>query len=206
MINRKRYLVIIAGIMMACLLLLSGCFSRSAPHVSYFSFLTMAQLDEMLVLATLPEVKLGIGPVTIPDQLKRAQIATRQHGNQYAFDEFNRWAGVLENDLTAVLGENLGQLLGTKKIDFFPWMDYLKPTYHVMVDVVRLDGALDGEAVLSARWTIAEADDKKLLASGKIDYRQPLSEASFPALVKAESQLLSALSKEIAKEIAALAK
>jgi uncharacterized lipoprotein YmbA len=191
---------------LACLLLLPGCFSRSVPHVTYFSFLTMAQLNEPLGIDSMPELQLGIGPITIPDSLKRAQIATRQHGNQYEFDEFNRWAGVIENDLTAVIGENLGQLLGTEKIDFFPWMNYFKPTYRVVIDVVRLDGALDGEAVLSARWTIAEADGKKLLASGKNDYRHPLSEASFAALVKAESQLIAALSKEIAQDIAALAK
>jgi uncharacterized lipoprotein YmbA len=206
MITRTRYLVRIAGLLVACLLLLAGCLSRSAPHVTYFSFLTMAQLDETPALADLPEVILGVGPTTVPDQLKRAQIATRQHGNQFKFDEFNRWVGVLENDLTTVLGENLGQLLSTEKIDFFPFMPHFKPTYRIAVDVIRLDGALDGEAVLTARWAISDATGKELLASGKSDYRQALSEASFAALVKAESQLLAALSKEIAKEIVTLAK
>lgn len=205
MITRTRYLVRIAGLLMACLLLLAGCLSRSAPHVTYFSLLTMQQLGETQVTAALPEVKLGIGPITIPDPLKRAQIATRQHGNQYEFNEFNRWAGVLENDLTTVFGENLGQLLGTEKIGFFPWMSHFHPTYRVVIDVIRLDGALDGEAVLSARWTIADGDGKKLLASGKNDYRQPVGAASFAALVTAESQLVATLSKEIAKEVAALA-
>lgn len=206
MIIHKRVLIGIAATLAACLLLLTGCFSRSSPQVAYFSLLTMAQLDVATVVATLPETKLGIGPITIPDRMKRAQIVTRQHGNQYAFDEYNRWAGVLESDLTTVIGENLGKLLGTEHIGAFPWMSHFEPTYRIVVDIIQLDGALDGEAVLSARWAVADADGKKVLASGKSDYRQPLSEASFAALIKAESQLLAALCLDLAKAVGGLAK
>lgn len=187
-------------------LLAAGCISRSAPTVNYYSLMTMEQLNAAESLASLPDVRLGVGPVTIPDSLKRSQIATRQQGNRYQFDEFNRWAGVLERDITAVLGDNLGQLLGVDKVGFFPWMQHFKPTYRVMVDVVRFDGALDGEAVLSARWAVAGADGEDFLAGGKSVYRQPLEEAGYAALVKAESRLLAAFSREIAGAIVALAK
>jgi len=206
MITCKLNRVAIAGILLVCLSLMTGCLNRNVPHVTYFSFLTMEQLGETQVLASLPDVKLGIGPITIPDRLKRAQIATRQQGNQYEFDEYHRWAGVLENDLTSVLGENLGQLLGTDKIDLFPWMNYFTPTYRLVIDILRLDGALEGEAVLSARWAIASTDGKESLASGRSDHRQPLKEASFAALVHAESQMIAELSKEIAKELVTLQK
>jgi len=185
-------------------LLLASCFGRSSPNVTYFSLLTMKQLGEVEVVASLPEVKLGIGPVAIPDSLKRSQIATRSHGNQYEFDEFNRWAGVLDKDISFVLGDNLGQLLGIDKVGFFPWLQHFKPTYRVMVDIIRLDGSIDGDAVLSARWAVADSEGKSYLAGKKSDYKQPLEDASYAALTKAESQLLSALSKEIAAEIAVL--
>jgi len=196
-----------AGVVLfVVVLLLSGCLSRSSPKVTYYSILDMAQLGEVQSIASLPDVKLGIGPVTIPDSLKRSQIATRQHGNQYEFSEFNRWAGILEKDLTSVLGDNLGQLIGVEKIGFFPWLYHFKPTYRVTVDVLRLDGAIDGEAVLSARWTVADADGKDFLVGKKSVYRQPLEDASYASLIKAESQLVAELSKEIAGEIAALVK
>jgi hypothetical protein len=187
-------------------LLLAGCISRSAPTVNYYSLLTMEQIGDTETLTSLPEVKLGVGPVSIPDSLKRSQIATRKQGNRYEFAEFHRWAGVLEKDITFVLGDNLGQLLGIEKVGFFPWLQHFKPTYRVMVDVIRFDGSLEGEAVLSARWAIADADGKDYLAGRKSDYSQPLADASYAALIKAESQLLAALSKEIAAEIAALKK
>ncbi|MEN8686496.1 MAG: PqiC family protein [Desulfuromonadales bacterium] len=193
-------------LILVAFLLATGCISRSAPTVNYYSLMTLEQLGDTETIAALPEVRLGVGPITIPDSLKRSQIATRQQGNRYEFAEFNRWAGVLERDITAVMGDNLGQLLGVEKVGFFPWMQHFKPTYRVMVDVVRFDGSLQDEAVLIARWAVADNGGKDFLAGRKSDYRQPLADASFAALIKAESQLLAALSKEIAAEIVALEK
>ncbi len=191
-------------IVLAVTILLAGCLGGGSANVSYYSLLTSQQLKVGQVVASLPEVELGIGPVTVPDSLKRSQIATRQHGNQYTFDEFNRWAGTLEKDLSYVLGENLGQALGVNKIGFFPWLSYFQPTYRVMVDVTRLDGALNGEAVLGAQWVVADSSGKKVLAGGRSEYRQPLAEETYTALIAAESQLVAQLSHEIAVAIAAL--
>jgi hypothetical protein len=188
-------------LLLCCVLLLTGCIGRKSPEVTYYSLLTMEQLGEVQAIASHPEVKLGVGPITIPDSIKRSQVATRQHGNQYEFDEFNRWAGVLEKDVTAVLGDNLGVLLGVEKIGFFPWMHHFKPTYRVMVDIQRLDGSLDGEAELGARWAVADAEGKEFLVGGKIVLRQSLEEPGYAALIKAESQLVADLSNKIAGEI-----
>lgn len=201
-IRQRSNWIVLSGI----ILLLSGCFGGNVPKVTYFSLLNMEQLGEVHAVASLAETKLGIGPITIPDSLKRSQIVTRQHDNQYAFSEFNRWVGVMEKDLGFVLGDNFGKLLGIEKVGFFPWMHHFEPTYRVAIDVVRLDGALGDEAVLSARWTVADAEGKTMLVSGKSDYRQPLEDASYAALIKAESQVVAELSKEIAMEIAALVK
>ena len=193
-------------LMLCCVLLVTGCIGRKSPEVTYYSLLTMEQMGEVQPVSSHPEIKLGIGPITIPASLKRSQVATRVQGNQYAFDEFNRWAGVLEKDITAVVGDNLGVLLGVEKIGFFPWMHYFTPSYRGVLDFQRLDGSLDGEAVLGARWAVADGEGKELLAGDKIVLRQPLQEASYAALVKAESLLVTELSKKIAGEINGLLK
>jgi uncharacterized lipoprotein YmbA len=191
-------------VVFAVIFLLSGCIGRSAPKVTYFSLLTAKQLNTEQTIASLPEIKIGIGPITIPDSLKRSQVATRQQGNQYEFNEFNRWAGILEKDLSYVLGENLSQSLGTDRVGFFPWLPHFHPDYRVMVDIVRLDGSLDGDAVFSAHWVVTDATGKEFLAGGKGESRQPLEDKTYPALVKAESQLVAQMSHEIATAIAAL--
>ena len=193
-------------LLVCCVLLLAGCIGRKSPEVSYYSLLTIEQLGEVIAISSHPELSLGIGPVTIPDSLKRSQVATRQHGNQYAFDEFNRWAGVLERDLTMVLGDNLGALLDVKKVGTFPWLNYFTPTYRVVIDIQRFDGSLGGDAVLDARWAVADAEGKESLAGGKITLSQPLQGPGYAALVKAESLLVAELSKTLAGEIDRLVK
>ena len=192
-------------LLLCCVLVLTSCIGRKSPEVSYYSLLTMEQLGKVQAVSAYPEVRLGVGPVTIPDSLKRSQIATRQHGNQYEFDEFNRWAGVLESDITSVLGDNLGALLGVEKIGFFPWMHHFKPTYRVMIDIQRFDGDLSGEVVLGVRWAVADGDGKEFLAGGKSVQRQTLNDASYASLVRAMSLALADLSKELALEIKTLA-
>ena len=188
-------------LLLCCIVLLTSCIKHSSPEVVYYSLLTMEQLEEVQPISSHPEINLGIGPITIPDRLKRSQIATRQHDNQYAFDEFNRWAGVLEKNLTEVIGDNLGVLLGVEKIGFFPWMNHFKPTYRVVIDIQRLNGSLAGEAELSAHWAVADADGRELIAGGKISSRESFQESGFPALIRAESLLIADLSKKIAIEI-----
>lgn len=187
-------------------LLLAGCLGRSAPQVAYFSLMTMEQLGDTQRITALPEVSLGVGPMTIPESLKRSQVATRSQGNLYRFDEFNRWAGMLEKDIATVMGDNLAQLLGIDKVAQFPWLNHFTPTYRITVDIQQLDGELAGEAILIARWAVADASGKKLLAAKKSVYRQPLAAADFATLVKTESLLVAALSREIAAEVATLAK
>lgn len=188
-------------LLFTCVLLIAGCFGRSAPAVTYYSLLTMEQLGEESPLYSLPEIKLGVGPVTIPDSLKRSQIVTRKHGNQYSFDEFHRWAGILEKDLNTVLGDNLSLLLGVEMVDTFPWRPYFHPTFQIVVDVSRLDGDLDDEAVLKASWMVSDVKGQTQLFTGKSVHRQKLDDSSYTALIRAESQLVAALSKDIAAEL-----
>jgi uncharacterized lipoprotein YmbA len=188
-------------LLLCCILLLVGCIARKSPEVTYYSLLTMEQMGQVQAISNHPEVKLGIGPITIPDSLKRSQVVTRQHENQYTFDEFNRWAGVLELDISTVVGDNLGALLGVEKIGFFPWMHHFSPTYRVVIDIQRLDGSLDSDAVLGARWAVVDASGEDFLAGGKTVFRQDLESPGYASLVKAESLLVAELSKQVAGEI-----
>lgn len=187
--------------MVITLLMLTGCVGRSAPTVNYFNLLTIEQLGDSGVIGMHPKINLGVGPITIPDSLKRSQIATSQHGIKYEFDEYNRWAGVLDKNLASVVGENLSTLLGVKNVGYFPWMAHFTPTYQIVITIQRLDGALNGEAVLIARWSVLNATGKELLAGGRNEFQQHVEHPSFTDLVKAESLLVAELSKTMARGI-----
>lgn len=194
-----RYLVfVMTGNLLLSVLFLSGCALRSAPEVKYFGLLTMEQLGDTRRVAAHPGMKLGIGPLTIPDSLQRSQIVTRQYENQFQFDEYNRWAGVLEKDLISAIGDNLRVLLGVENVGYFPWMSYFTPTCSVALDIQRFDGALNGEAALEAKWRIVDTNSSILLQSGRSVFRRPSAEPGYPGLVKALSMLVADLSYELA--------
>ncbi|MGK2905815.1 MAG: PqiC family protein [Desulfuromonadales bacterium] len=192
------------SVLLLICMVFSGCIGKKSSEVTYFSLLSMEQMGTTIVAPIESDFRIGIGPITIPDVLKRTQLVSRDAQNIYRFDEFSRWAGILEKDIAYVLGDNLGDLLGADKIAFFPWMHHFTPTYRVIIDIIQFDGELTGEAILSARWTIADADGKVNLAGGKSVYRQPVEGGDYMGLVKAESQLLAELSRELAQAIVAL--
>lgn len=201
--NRHQGNVLTGTLLLVCMLF-SGCTLRTVQTVNYFSLLTMEQLGQTQPVGAYPELALGIGPITVPDSLKRSQIVTRINGNQYQFNEFNRWAGVLEKDFLTVAGDNLGMLLGTENIGYLPWHPAFTPGYRMAIDIQRFDGALDGEAVLEARWSIIEATGKEMLAGGRSVYRMPVAESGYAGLVRTESQLVAELCKEVARTLEGL--
>lgn len=204
MIRMRLRIVTNGFVLLATLAALAGCIGKQSPEVSYYSLLSMEQTGATAATLSRTDLRIGIGPITLPEPLKRSQLVTRDQRNVYSFDEFNRWAGVLEKDIAYVLGDNLGGLLGVDKIAFFPWMPHFTPTHRVAIDIIQFDGEFSGEAVLSARWAIADAEGKVNLAGGKNVYRRPVEGGDYSALVKAESLLLAELSQEIARTLKAL--
>lgn len=194
---------VIAGCLFLSLLLVS-CIGK-APTIAYYTLPAIGQSDPSAEAIAQLDVTLGIGPVTIPDYLKKAQIATRLGDNRYQFNGSHRWAGMIEQNITSVLGNNLGLLLGTDEVVFFPWQHYLKPEYHVIVDIIQFDSDLKNDAVLSVRWAVNDASGERVLASGKSDYRQALDNPSYKALIEAESLTLAEFSRELAMTLKTLA-
>ena len=181
---------------------LFGCFGKSAPQATYYSLLSMQQLgmDDSTVTDH-PDLRVGIGPVTLPDALKRIPLAVRDANNVYMFDDYHRWVGTLEKDIATVLGDNLGALTGTDRVALFPWLFHFKPTYRVIVDITQFDGDLAGDAVLIARWAVTEREGTTTLVTGRSVYRQPVLGGDYAGLVKAESLLLADFSRELARAI-----
>lgn len=193
-------------ILLSVCTIFTGCVGKNPSEVTYYSLLSMEQMGTAPVATIASELRIGIGPVTIPDVLRRTQLVTRDAQNIYQFDECSRWAGVLEKDITYVLGDNLGDLLGVGNVAFFPWMSHFSPTHRVVIDIVKFDGELSGEAILSTRWSIIDGEGKTNLAGGKSVYRQPVVGGDYAGLVRAESLLLGDLSGEIARTMRSLTK
>lgn len=182
--------------------LLSGC---SGPQ-STMHFYQLAPITLTTTTEKLPDLAIGVGPITIPEILKRQEIVVREDGNQYGLADLHRWAGLLEKDMTTVISENIGNQLGTEQVISFPWGSYFEPDYRVIIDILSLTGKLGDKAILRAGWIIVDRTGKYMLVRKISNYQQQAGDNSFNSLVEAENQTIALLCQEISSTLRQLDK
>lgn len=185
---------------------LIGCAGESAP--SRFYLLTSPpdlKLEKQAVPAK-GELRLGIGPISLPSHLKRPQIVVRGQRRRVEISEFDRWAEPLDENFTQVLAENLSALLSSNQIATFPWNRSIPVDYQVTVQVLRFDNDTAGNSRLTALWRVFGDGGKKFLFSRKSTFSSRFSSNSFEARVAALNSNLVELSREIAIGISTFSK
>jgi hypothetical protein len=197
----KPYSPFCVVILVAALMVLTGCFGKSQP--SRFYTLT-AEAQRQLAVSPGSAVRnaaVGIGPIQIADYLNQSKIINRSSDNRLEQAEYHQWAGSFEDNLTQVLAENLGVLVPTERIYLYPWRTSLSIDYQVALDIIRCDGRL-GEAVrLVARWRLLSGEEKKVMTVKRSSIDESVRGNDYDALVAAQSRALARLSQEIAAAI-----
>ena len=111
-------------------LMLAGC-ATSSPSRFYL----LTPVDAVDQGPALEHLVLGVGPVRLAAYLERPQIVGRASANRLNVEEFERWGGTLEANVTRVVAENLSRSLGTESVVTYPWERALAPDYQVAIDV-----------------------------------------------------------------------
>lgn len=177
---------------------LSGC-SSQVPKINYYSLIG----PEITLAATSQPSRFAIlvGPVSLPDVLKKSQIATGRVEERYQLSENHRWAGELDQEFARALGEGLAGTLGTEQVALYPMGQFLDPTHQVIVDVLAMDGMVGGEVRLIVRWSLMDPKNKKIQVTRRSLFKQRSAENSHEAWVAAQRQNLQALCQEITAAI-----
>jgi hypothetical protein len=177
-----------------------GC-SQTEPSRLY----TLSDLTSTETASNKPDgIAVGIGPVSLPLYLDRAQIMVRQSANRLEASEFDRWAEPLKTTVPRVLTENLSVLLATDRVYSLPRRQRVLLDYSVVIDVGRFEPTAAGSVSLVARWQIFGSDDKKRLADGKtVVERDGTAPGDFEAMAALMSDALIILSRDIAEKITA---
>jgi uncharacterized lipoprotein YmbA len=178
-----------------------GCSAKS-PLVEFYSLSPMHFAENKLTgNATDQELSIGVGPTFFPGEINRPQIVTRTSANKLHVAQFHQWGSPLQKNFSKILAENLSLLLGTDNVAVFPWQQYFRPTYRVVLDIRQFDGIIGETAYLDAIWTITDANGEKALLVKKSYLQEPAAGAEYENLVHAQSKLVAVLSQEIANEI-----
>jgi uncharacterized lipoprotein YmbA len=143
---------------------------------------------------------LAVGPISMPGHLNRKEILT--HDQRYRVDtaEFDRWAEPLEDNIAAVLAENLSVLVPTDRVAVYPWNDAVAVDYTVRVRIHQFGSQPAGDVVLLASWSIYNGGTT-LITHKKGRYIESRGDAELVSIVAAMSQAMEQMSRDIADSL-----
>jgi uncharacterized protein len=175
-----------------------GCAS-SAPS-RYYGLSPMSASESTPSKASRP-FTVGVTRLTLPEFLDKPQIATRLGPHEIRYDEFNRWAEPLKENIPRILGENLSALLGPERVIVSGGAGALTADYHVWVEVIQFDAGTGGDFLLAAQWSIYNHEKKKVIVRKRFNTREQVDGSDYVAMTAAASKALAALSRDIATGI-----
>ena len=189
------------AILIIVVIFLGGCRRSQTPR--YYSLSPMQEQVTSKRSSPVQSAILGIGPVKLADYLDQPRLVNRTGDNQLIVAEYDRWLGSFKDNFVNVLADNIGFLLPTERIHFYPWRKSMPIDYQIILDIVRCDGRLGDAVWLEARWSILEGTEKKLLKMNRSSIREPVGGVDYSALVAAQSRAIAKLSQEIVEAIRA---
>ncbi len=179
-------------------LLFGGCFGRTPP-VRYYSLLPLSVSTAEVGLPQ--EIGIVVGPVSIPEILSRPQIVTLHSRNGVQVSQYERWTGQLQNEIAAILAENISALSGSDRIIPYSRENVFQPDYRLAISINHLDIKMSEEIRLDATWSIKEAKTGRALLVRKSFFQEPLTSDSYDEMVQAQSRILATFSRELAREL-----
>ena len=182
---------------MISMMLLSAC--GTSPPVQYFRLDTIHtdyQRDAMAATVV------AMGPIRIPEYLKRPQMVVQQQGAEVKVDEFNRWAEPLDQAVHRTLASNADTLLDSVVVLAYPTSAIASVKYRVVGRVDRFDSDQAGTTVLAIQWGIADEEGNDMLPVRRSMYKTQATPAGdAAAIAQAMSKLIAQCSEEMATEI-----
>lgn len=171
-----------------------GC--GSSPTASFY---TLSPDATLVGDGAAAPVHVVINPVTVPELVDRPQIVTRVAENQVSLDEFARWAEPLKTDIARVVAADVGQLLGSARVNVFDTGTDTTPVWRVRVDVMRFESAPGDSVMIDALWTVRPPG--KAAVTGRSVVREPVQGHGYDALVAAHDRALATVSRDITSAI-----
>lgn len=193
-----------AAIFLVVIMLLTGCAGTSKPS-KFYLLLTIPDIEGTThSTADSDSPSIMVGPITLAAYLDRDQIVNRTAGNELTIDEFARWGEPLQDNFYRVLIDNLSLLLNTPEIYAFNRQKAVPADFQVAIDVIRFDSALNGDAYMTAFWSVLGGDGKSVLLNKKSIFRVTPPPGDVAGLVEAQNRALTDFSREIATAVRSL--
>jgi uncharacterized lipoprotein YmbA len=177
---------------LALALLACACSTTQQPR--YYTLEPLPAADA--VPAT--RVSVLVEPVAVPAEVDRQQIVRTTQANEVAIEDLHRWASPLQDNVAAVLADDLSARLGTRDVATSPEIRAAWG-YRVNVEIREFRSRLGADARLGASWSVRRADGAT--QTGFSSVREAAAGSDFAALAAAHSRALWRLAGEISDAI-----
>ncbi|HTF91177.1 MAG TPA: PqiC family protein [Planctomycetota bacterium] len=179
----------------------TGCSLLSAePDPTRFAILASA--DELPGAPKPPEsaansLRIGLGPIQLPDYLRRAAIVTRSQGTRLVPSPTESWAEPFDSSLGRVLAIDLQRELGIAQPTIHPWYEPDKPELQVEIAFSRCELDEDGKVVVACQWILRRLDASHATLGRGLRLERPVAHRDGASVARAISELLVELCKSI---------
>ncbi len=174
------------------LLVLQGC--ATAPPTQFYSLESVA-LPRISTAEKKPLI--GVAQISLPSELERKQIVTRDTNGALHFAEQHQWAALLKQNMTEVVAKNLSAQQPEFWFKAYPWSLLGMVDYRLVIDVTKLEIVLGKTIVLSVDWTILNEKTHAVLKHDSMDLQQPLTNENYATAVKSLNELLVKMSEQL---------
>lgn len=195
--------LIISAVFCIASMLLMGCASSQPTRFFVLSAVVSSPEGPVQPCRNDTVTTIGINPVVVPRYLDRPQIMTKAGDNEYRLSELNVWAEPLQDNITRVIARNLDSIPCTEIVTI-PRTGSQQLRYRLTGEILRLEGAPGGRAVLEARWSITDEGSKKVIVSKTSTYSEQTPSGDHGALVHAYNRMLESFSREISASLSPL--
>lgn len=188
-------------LLLCALAVLGSSCNLLAPQPDQTRFAVLASADE---LSSVPRnsvkadaaLQLGLGPISVPDYLRRTAIVTREGGTRLVPSPTESWAEPFESALARVLELNLRRETAVGSVILHPWYETERPQVQVEIAFSRCERDATLGVVVEAHWRIRRIDGGKS-AEHETRLEIPCASADGNEVARAISEALAELCRQI---------
>lgn len=167
----------------------------TSPPVRYFS------LEPEEVPGTANEahaVIVGLGPLRMPEYLKRTQMVTRGSGAEVEIHDYARWAEPVSKAMHRVVAADVDANLDGVVVVAYPYLESLPVDYVVLGQVDRFDSDASGRTLLQLQWTVLGPNHEALIPPRRAHYETRAATPGDPgAIARSMNQALEQFSRDV---------
>lgn len=135
---------------------LSACSSSPDPNLYL-----MKSANVPTTLQGTSQVSVRVGPIIMPEYLKRSEVVYRTATHGIQINENDRWAESLERNVTSVITSNVAAYLGTDQAFEYYANFSTQPDYSVKINITEFGRVSDNSVSLSVSWELVNRSTRE---------------------------------------------